>query len=130
MTSIGDFLRKIGMSPKYKGYGYLYYIFSITTKTPDYVYSLTKTVYPLVVTKFKTTISGVERNIRFAIHKTWESGDKEFIGNIFGKHCINWPPSNSEFISVVTIALKDSYMSDWDHNASEAKADENKAMNE
>ena len=107
-VSYAKLLRSLGMLPKYRGYAYLLYIFKMTTEHPEYIYQLSKTVYPLVMENFKIGKTSVERNIRFAIKRAWESGDKDELDRWFGKRRDGWPPTNAEFISTLTfIAFED-----------------------
>ena len=67
-------LRAIGMHPKYAGYGYSLAILRITHRHPEYIYRLPKMVYPRIMELFGCTRSALDRNIRFAIERTWENG--------------------------------------------------------
>ena len=84
-------LRAIGMHPKYAGYGYSLAILRITHRHPEYIYRLPKMVYPRIMELFGCTRSALDRNIRFAIERTWENGNQALLSKLFG-----------EFISVMT----------------------------
>lgn len=91
-------LRAIGMHPKYAGYGYSLAILRIT----QYIYRLPKMVYPRIMELFGCTRSALDRNIRFAIERTWENGNQALLSQLFGAFGTNWTPTNIEFISVMT----------------------------
>ena len=93
------------MSPKYRGCAYLIFILHVTTEKPEYIYQLTTKIYPMVMKRFQAGKSSVERNIRFAIKRTWEDGNKDTILKIFGPKYAKWPPTNSEFISILTAQM-------------------------
>ena len=95
-------LRAIGMHPKYAGYGYTVEILKITKNHPEYTYRLAKAVYPQIMEKFGCTRSALDRNIRFAIERTWENGNQVLLQQLFGAFGTNWIPTNTEFISVLT----------------------------
>ena len=64
---------------------------------------ITKSLYPDIAKKCKTTISSVERAIRHAIDIIWIRGNKKLLGEIFGTFAIEEQerPTNSEFIAAV-----------------------------
>ena len=95
-------LRAIGMHPKYAGYGYSLAILRITHRHPEYIYRLPKMVYPRIMELFGCTRSALDRNIRFAIERTWENGNQALLSQLFGAFGTNWTPANIEFISVMT----------------------------
>lgn len=98
-------LHAIGMPPKYRGFAYLTYILHITKQHPEYIYQITTKIYPMVIEKYQTGKYCVEKNIRFAIRKAWENGNKPLLNKIFNTKRDNWPPTNSEFISTMTLLL-------------------------
>lgn len=95
-------LRAIGMHPKYAGYGYSLAILRITHRHPEYIYRLPKMVYPRIMELFGCTRSALDRNIRFAIERTWENGNQALLSKLFGAFGTNWTPTYIEFISVMT----------------------------
>lgn len=74
-------LRAIGMHPKYAGYGYSLAILRITHRHPEYIYRLPKMVYPRIMELFGCTRSALDRNIRFAIERTWKTETKRCFRN-------------------------------------------------
>lgn len=97
-------LRSIGMHPRYKGYAYVQFILSLILQRPEYLYNLRAAVYPRVIERFGCTQAGIERNIRFVVQKTFETGDPDKLEHIFGdRKC--WPPTNTEFIAVLAQSI-------------------------
>lgn len=98
-------LRSIGMHPKYKGYAYLVYILSLSKTCPEYVYQLTNKLYPMVMKKFNVSKSSVDRNIGFAIKRTFEEGNRALLSRLFDVYESSYLPTNGEFIAVMTQVL-------------------------
>jgi two-component system response regulator (stage 0 sporulation protein A) len=70
--------------------------------------AITKTLYPAIADKYKTTPSRVERAIRHAIEVAWTRGNIDSISHLFG-YTINLSkakPTNSEFIAMVADKLR------------------------
>lgn len=82
--------------------GYSLAILRITHRHPEYIYRLPKMVYPRIMELFGCTRSALDRNIRFAIERTWENGNQTLLSQLFGAFGTNWTPTNIEFISVMT----------------------------
>ncbi|MBE5784680.1 MAG: hypothetical protein E7330_02660 [Clostridiales bacterium] len=96
-------LRAIGMHPKYVGYGCSHEILKYTLSHPEAVYRLPQTVYPRIMELFGCSRAALDRNIRFAIARTWESGNRQLLGTLFSSAFHgDWVPTNTEFISVMT----------------------------
>ena len=100
-----DVLKNIGMHPKYKGFKCILDILRITCDNSECVYQMSRMVYPILTEKYGCTKSSIERNIRFAILRTWESGNAETLKEFFGAYVRGWVPTNAEFIAVVTMYL-------------------------
>lgn len=98
-------LRSIGMHPKYKGYAYVHHILRLTHDHQEYVYHLSALLYEEVARHYAVSKVSVERNIRFAIKRTWESGNKAELRRLFCVYDVEWIPTNAEFISVITEAI-------------------------
>ncbi len=101
-----EVLRNIGMHPKYKGYAYILCILTMTQHYPAMVYNLSRELYPVVMDKYGVSMAGVERNIRFAIKRTWEEGNHCMLEGLFGAYETDWIPTNSEFIAVLTEGMR------------------------
>lgn len=104
--SITNVLHEMGVPSHIKGYQYIREGISLMYNNPDLIGGITKELYPEIASKYKTTVSRVERAIRHAIEVSWNRGDWDLMEEIFG-HSVDIDkakPTNSEFI--VTIADK------------------------
>ena len=104
--SITKILHELGIPSHIKGYQYIREGISILYERPEVIGGITKELYPDIASKFKTTVSRVERAIRHAIEVSWNRGDWDLMEEIFG-HSVDIDkakPTNSEFI--VTVADK------------------------
>lgn len=101
-----DVLRAVGMHPKYKGYAYLLYILRLTQSCPMFVHYVGVELYAAVAKEFNVSVASVERNIRFAIKRTWEGGNNEELKHMFGVYDVSYIPTNNEFIAVLTECLQ------------------------
>lgn len=98
-------LRAIGMLPKYKGYWFLLYILEIAVEDPLAAHNISARLYPRVCNRFGVSCAQVERNIRFAIRRTWETDATGYMHALFRNYSITYVPTNSEFIAVMTECL-------------------------
>ena len=104
---IDNFLKEIGTPCDLKGYEYI--IDAIKLLFEDYSkYSyVTKNLYPQVARDFNTTASRVERAIRHAIERTWETGNITFINECFGSvNYFKGKPTNTQFVCRLYRELK------------------------
>lgn len=105
-VSITKMLHELGIPSHIKGYQYIREAATIIFDNPDVIGGITKELYPELATKYKTTVSRVERAIRHAIEVSWNRGNLDFMEELFGYSVDidKAKPTNSEFI--VTIADK------------------------
>ena len=101
MTSV-QVLRALGMHPKYKGYAYLMFVLNQTFEKPGTVYELTSKLYPDLMQQYSVSRASVERNISFAIKRTFEDGNQTLLKKLFDSYSSNYIPTNAEFIAVLT----------------------------
>ncbi|MEA5059629.1 MAG: sporulation initiation factor Spo0A C-terminal domain-containing protein [Candidatus Pelethousia sp.] len=97
-----DVLHEIGMQPKYKGYAYLLFMLQQTERRPEMMYNLSHGLYMMTMRHFMITRNNMERNIRFAIRRTWEDGNQAAIRRIFGAYDMQDVPSVAEFLTILT----------------------------
>lgn len=90
------------MLPKYKGYAYLLFMLVQTENSPEMMYDLSSGLYPMTMRHFLITRNNMERNIRFAISRTWQNGNHAAIRRIFGAYDMQDVPSVTEFITILT----------------------------
>jgi two-component system response regulator (stage 0 sporulation protein A) len=107
-VNISSIIHEVGVPAHIKGYQYLRDAITMVYNNIEYLGSITKTLYPTIALKYKTTPSRVERAIRHAIEVAWTRGNIDSISNLFG-YTINISkakPTNSEFIAMVADKLR------------------------
>lgn len=107
-ASITSIIHEIGVPAHIKGYQYLREAITMVYNNIEILGAITKTLYPAIADKFKTTPSRVERAIRHAIEVAWTRGNIDSISHLFG-YTVNiskTKPTNSEFIAMVADKLR------------------------
>jgi two-component system response regulator (stage 0 sporulation protein A) len=105
---ITTMLHELGVPSHIKGYEYIRESIIMVYNNSSFIGKITKSLYPSIATKFKTTPSRVERAIRHAIEVSWNRGDYEYMEELFG-HSVDFDrakPTNSEFIVTAADRLK------------------------
>lgn len=95
---ISPFLHSLRIPPFLNGHAYLISAIKLIQKHPEYIHSVTKTVYPTLAKKEKKTATTIERSIRYAIDIGWKKQGKN------RGYWSQWDhkPTNTEFISAAT----------------------------
>lgn len=106
MVSPSHMLRQLGMHPKYKGYICIRLILEHLCKDPRLLYRLSTDVYPQVYTSLNISKSCMDKDIRFAINRTWLYGDQQELEHLFGYYGTTIP-TKLEFISILSHAIMD-----------------------
>ena len=107
-ANITSIIHEIGVPAHIKGYQYLREAITMVYNNIEILGAITKTLYPDIAEKFKTTPSRVERAIRHAIEVAWTRGNIDSISHLFG-YTVNISkskPTNSEFIAMVADKLR------------------------
>jgi len=105
---VTNYIREIGVPAHIKGYIYLREAIILSIKDQEIMYKVTKSLYPSIAKKYKTTSSRVERTIRHAIEVAWSRGNIKILDEIFG-YTINaniGKPTNSEFIAMIADKIR------------------------
>ena len=76
---VGKVLRNLGAERSYRGFDYITYGTALVVKDGRKLYYITKSLYPEIAIKYKTTWRCVERDIRTIVDTIWKNGDKEFL---------------------------------------------------
>ena len=103
-AQVTKIIHQIGVPAHIKGYQYLRTAILMTIRDSEMINSVTKSLYPSVAKKYKTTTSRVERAIRHAIEVAWDRGDVDTLNSYFGYTIQNsrGKPTNSEFIAMIS----------------------------
>lgn len=99
-SEIGNLLHRIGVSSKYNGFNYIHDALVIMHDDESYRDSTIKRLYKRIASDYNCSISGVERNIRTCIEKTWYRISYDELMEVFGS-TLNYEddrPTNREFI--------------------------------
>jgi two-component system, response regulator, stage 0 sporulation protein A len=107
-SAITQIIHEIGVPAHIKGYHYLREAIGIVFNDVEILGSITKTLYPRIAERFKTTPSRVERAIRHSIEVAWGRGNVEAIRAVFGYtvSASKTKPTNSEFIAMIADKLR------------------------
>ena len=105
---IYDFLIKIGIYPKLKGFDLLICAVNHVLNNPPCIHAITTQLYPSIAEKFGVSVACVERNMRNAIETAYNSGKLREIANaLYGGNFKKYErPSNGEFISYLSSIIK------------------------
>jgi two-component system response regulator (stage 0 sporulation protein A) len=107
-ANITSIIHEIGVPAHIKGYQYLREAITMVYNNIEILGAITKTLYPAIADRYKTTPSRVERAIRHAIEVAWTRGNIDSISRLFG-YTVNVSkskPTNSEFIAMVADKLR------------------------
>lgn len=105
---VTEIIRNLGIPPHLSGYHYIRYGIILSMCDDEYLSSITKSLYPDIAKKFKTTPSRVERAIRNAIEVVFKRGDLNLLNEYFG-YTVDpekGRPTNSEFIALIVDNLQ------------------------
>ena len=105
---VTNIIHEVGVPAHIKGYQYLREAIMMVVNDIDVINQITKSLYPDIASKFKTTPSRVERAIRHAIEVAWGRGQSEVVESIFGYtiSAAKGKPTNSEFIAMIADKLR------------------------
>ena len=108
IKKICDFLIKIGVYPKLKGYNLIISSVICALRDPDCLHSITTILYPTIAKSYNVSVACVERNVRNAIDTAYNSGKLHEIANTFygGNFKKYERPTNGEFISYLANIVK------------------------
>ena len=108
---IGDTLQKYGIPTHLSGYRYLISAVRRAMDDPNTLRGITKILYPDLAHEFSTTPQCIERSIRNAIYRGWESLPQErrqrYFGSVF--NTATEPMGNSHFIAAIAHFLQLGY---------------------
>ena len=108
IKKVCDFLIKIGLYPKLKGFELLVCAVVNVLQNPRCLHSITTILYPTIANVFNVSVACVERNMRNAIETAYNSGKLQEIANKFygGNFKKYERPTNGEFISYLVGMVK------------------------
>ena len=108
---ITDVLHKLGVPTQLRGYEYIRDGIELIISKGRGVLPITKKLYPFIASRYKTTWTRVERDIRSAIECAYNRGDLDTIDEFFGMS-VDYNksrPSNYQFLATIADRLKIKY---------------------
>lgn len=100
---VKQILWRLGIPVHMRGYLYLKSAILLVVMHAEPFYMLTKEIYPSVAKKYGSTVSCVERDIRYVIEVAWSCGGMDEWNAMHG--FTTWrttsTPTNSEFIAMI-----------------------------
>lgn len=105
---VTECIRSVGVPANIKGYRYIRTAIIMTVENMELLNYITKQLYPDIAKLYNSTASRVERAIRHAIERAWNTGNPTVINDIFGYtvHTGRGKPTNSEFIAMIADRIR------------------------
>lgn len=105
---VTECIRNVGVPANIKGYRYIRTAIIMTVENMELLNYVTKQLYPDIAKLYNSTASRVERAIRHAIERAWNTGSPTAINDIFGYtvHTGRGKPTNSEFIAMIADKIR------------------------
>lgn len=106
--AIFNLLKELGVPSHIIGYSYLKSAIGYAFYDMDYIYNMTKKLYPAIAKEHQTTSSKVERAMRHAIEIASSRGNFDAFKKVFSYSfsASRGKPTNSEFIAGVADYLR------------------------
>jgi two-component system response regulator (stage 0 sporulation protein A) len=101
-------LESLQIPQHYKGYSYLKDAILVTISNPGLINEVTKKLYPLIASGYRTNQHRVERAMRFAIETAWNKGNVDVLHEMFG-YCVDehkGKPTNASFIAKIADQIR------------------------
>lgn len=99
-------LRQLGVPTNIRGFDYLKTAIVLVDADHNYIYAITKRLYPDIAREHDTTPTRVERNIRHAIECAFSSGNFEELKTLGVVHWNSGKMTNGEFIGALYECLR------------------------
>lgn len=102
-----DTLKELGVPANLRGHLYLSKAVELCRSNKDYMYNITKMLYPEIAKEYNTTSSRVERAIRHAIETAFDRISADLVYKYFGNtvRAHSGKATNSEFIATLVHML-------------------------
>ncbi len=101
--TVRSILHQLGIGKSYSGYNYIMYAMDLLFSDSDFLNCITKILYVEIASKYQTSSTCVERNIRKVIEIIWKnvSENEQMITCIFGVRHLKTKPTNKEFLELL-----------------------------
>ena len=100
MVDVNFILRKLGLDAKLKVYHYFSLAVRLILKDEDYLFGLTRRLYPEIAARYHTSPSCVDRDMRTAAQVIWERGNLLFLQKIAGYEFL-CKPTTGELLDIL-----------------------------
>nr|WP_106790179.1 sporulation initiation factor Spo0A C-terminal domain-containing protein [Massilistercora timonensis] len=97
---IRELLLTLGIHSTYRGFHFLHYALLLCLQDEEYLFSISRKLYPAVADHFGTSRINVERCIRTAVYNCYYHGNSRFLFQIAGYE-LPAKPTNSEFLDLL-----------------------------
>lgn len=105
MSSIENILRTLGITAKLRGYHYLVTAIKFVIEEEDYLFGISKNLYPIIANIHHTTTSRVDRNIRTALTIIWERGNRAYLNELAGID-LSFRPTAADAIDILASYMR------------------------
>lgn len=107
-AAVTSIMLSAGILAHIKGYVYMREAIILILKDAESVHFNTMKLYATVANMYNTSVSSVERGIRYAIEVAWDRGDIETLNENFGLmiNQVKCKPKNGEFIAMIADKLR------------------------
>jgi two-component system response regulator (stage 0 sporulation protein A) len=108
---VTDLLRQMGFPPHVKGYQYIRRGVVIVAENEEHLGGITKSLYPMLARRYRTSTDNVERSIRYAIETAWKQGSAEAWEYYYGTSLRSGGkrPSNAALIAALSDRVRFAY---------------------
>lgn len=106
---VQNFMSNFVCKKQNTGYKYLIDALIICLNNESYLKNLNSLLYPILADKHQTTITNIERNIRYTVKQIFDYNSESKLTDIFGKNLAiddYRKPTTSEFLNLVVTKLK------------------------
>ena len=99
VLKVRELLYRLGITANYKCFAYMTDAICIILKEPESLLLVTKSIYPEVAKRYKTTCSRVEKNIRMAVDIAWNT-ERLFLEGL-ARRSLRERPSAAQFLAIL-----------------------------
>lgn len=97
-AEISELLLELGIPLHYRGYQFLRDSLSLALEDEEYLFGVTKNLYPTIAKMHRSTAARVERSMRNAIEAAWSCPNGVLRQRLSGRET---KPSNREFLTLL-----------------------------
>ncbi len=105
-NTVGEFLLKLGIPKNIRGFYYLKTAVMYILNGTDLIH-MSGRLYSVLAAEYNTTVSKIERSIRYAVSTAFDKGDLTLLSEVFGSsyNTETGRPANLEAVASIAEAL-------------------------